>query len=178
MADDGPQEISIQAGQKLKLPCKVDNDERNRITNIEWTKNDKSIHVGLEDRIDFGYDGSLIIFNVQKRHEGRYKCRVKTLRDGASAEVPLKVIVNAPVITKHSEDQRVFTGTSLGLECVSTGIPAPDTTWTFNKTATSVTGEIFNIKNAISADSGLYTCTARVSLFTREVFTVLLKFSL
>ena len=30
VADDGPQEISIQAGQKLKLPCKVDNDERNR----------------------------------------------------------------------------------------------------------------------------------------------------
>ena len=89
---------------------------------------------------------------------------MKTLRDGASAEVPLKVIVNAPVITRASEDQRVFTGTSLGLECVSTGIPAPDTEWTFNKTATSVTGEMFNIKNAISADSGLYTCTARVSL--------------
>ena len=118
--------------------------------------------MGLEDRIDFGYDGSLIIFNVQKRHEGRYKCRVKTLRDDASAEVPIKVIVNAPVITRHSEAQVIFSGTSLGLECVATGIPAPSTQWTFNKTATSVTGEIFSIKNAISADSGLYTCTAKV----------------
>ena len=71
VSEDGPQEISIHAGQQAKLPCQVDNDERNRITNIEWTKDGDSIQVGVEDRIDFGYDGSLIIFNVQKRHEGQ-----------------------------------------------------------------------------------------------------------
>ena len=71
VSEEGPQEISIHAGQQAKLPCQVDNDERNRITNIEWTKDGDSIQVGVEDRIDFGYDGSLIIFNVQKRHEGQ-----------------------------------------------------------------------------------------------------------
>ena len=71
VSEEGPQEISIHAGQQAKLPCLVDNDERNRITNIEWTKDGDSIQVGVEDRIDFGYDGSLIIFNVQKRHEGQ-----------------------------------------------------------------------------------------------------------
>ena len=142
---------------------RVDNDDRNRITNIAWTKDDLSLQVGVEDRIDFGYDGSLTIFNVQKRHEGRYKCKVKTLRDDASAEVPLKVIVNAPVITKHTADQKVFSGTSLSLECVATGIPVPETSWTFNKTATSVIGDDYHIKSAISSDSGFYTCTSKVS---------------
>jgi len=163
-SDDGPQEIAIQAGQKLKLPCNVDQDENNKITNIVWTKDDLSLQVGVEDRIDFGYDGSLTIFNVQKRHEGRYKCKVKTLRDEASAEVPLKVIVNAPVITKYSQSQKVFSGTSLNLECKATGIPFPETTWTFNKTATSIIGENYFIKKAITADSGYYTCTSKNSI--------------
>jgi len=161
---EGPPEITIQAGQKLKLPCRVENDERNRITNVNWRKDDKSIQVGVDDRIDFGYDGSLIIFNVQKRHEGTYKCTVTTLRDEASSEVPLRVIVNAPVITKSSPNQRVFSGTSLNLECISNGIPFPETKWTFNKTITSVVGEEYEIKSAISTDSGFYTCTAKNSI--------------
>ena len=157
-------EIVIQAGQKLKLPCMVENDERNKITDIRWTKGDKKIEVGLEDRIDFSYDGSLIIFNVQKRHEGRYRCRVKTQRDEASAEVPLKVTVNAPVITRHSGNKRVFSGTSLDLHCVANGIPAPELSWTFNKTSTQVSGEVYTIRNAINTDSGHYTCRAKNSI--------------
>lgn len=161
---EGPPEITIQAGQKLKLPCRVENDERNRITNVNWKKNNRSIQVGVDDRIDFGYDGSLIIFNVQKRHEGMYKCTVTTLRDEASSEVPLRVIVNAPVITKSSPNQRIFSGTSLNLECIANGIPFPETKWTFNKTITTVVGEVYEIKSAISTDSGFYTCTAKNSI--------------
>ena len=163
VSHDGPQEISIQAGQKLTLPCRVENDERNKITDIRWTKDDKTIEVGIDDRIDFGYDGSLIIFNVQKRHEGRYRCRVKTQGDEESAEVPLKVIVNAPVITSHSPHQRVFSGSSLDLQCDANGIPAPEISWTFNKTSTLVSGEIYSIRNAITTDSGHYTCIAKVT---------------
>jgi len=161
---EGPPEITIRAGQKLKLPCRVENDERNRITNVNWKKDNKSIQVGVDDRIDFGYDGSLIIFNVQKRHEGTYKCTVTTLRDEASSEVPLRVIVNAPVITKSSPNQRVFSGTSLDLECQANGIPLPETKWTFNKTITSIVGEVYEIKAAISTDAGFYTCTAKNSI--------------
>eukprot|EP00092_Neocalanus_flemingeri_P006891 GFUD01007439.1.p1 GENE.GFUD01007439.1~~GFUD01007439.1.p1 ORF type:complete len:1699 (-),score=403.24 GFUD01007439.1:397-5493(-) len=163
-SDEGPPEIRIQAGQKLKLPCRVENDERNRITNVNWKKDNKSIQVGVDDRIDFGYDGSLIIFNVQKRHEGTYKCTVTTLRDEASSEVPLRVIVNAPVITKSSPNQRMFSGTSLNLECISNGIPLPETKWTFNKTITNIVGEVYEVKSAISTDSGFYTCTAKNSI--------------
>ena len=124
ISETGPQELSIQAGERFKLNCNVDHDERNKITNIEWTKDGKSIQ-GL-DNIDFGYDGGLTIFNVQTRHQGIYKCKVKTLRDSASAEVPLNVIVNGPVITRYSGHQVMFSGTSLMLECVATGIPAPE----------------------------------------------------
>ena len=67
----------------------------------------------------------------------------------------------------------MFSGTSLDLECVSTGIPAPATAWTFNRTATAVRGEVFSIKSAISADSGLYTCTASNTIgSTKQTITV------
>ena len=34
------------------------------------------------------------------------RCTVSTVSDTAHAEVPLRVIVNAPVITRHSPDIR------------------------------------------------------------------------
>lgn len=162
--EEGRADITVPAGQKLKLPCRVENDDMNRITRILWSKDDKNIQVGGEDIIDFGMDGSITIFNVQKRNEGVYRCTVTTVRDEASAEIPLKVLVNAPVITKYSKNQMIFSGTSTILECIGTGIPEPETRWTFNKTITKVIGSTFDIKNAISADSGFYTCTARNSI--------------
>ena len=162
--DEDQASLVIPAGQKLKLPCKVENDEMNRITRILWTKDDQPIEVGGEDIIDFGMDGSITIFNVQKRHEGQYKCTVTTVLDQESAEIPLEVLVNAPVITQYSKDQFIFSGTTIVLECIGTGIPEPEIRWTFNRTITKVTGPTFNIKNAISADSGFYTCTAKNSI--------------
>ena len=162
--EEGRSDMTIPAGQKLKLPCKVENDEMNRITKIGWTKNNKSIEVGGEDMVDFGMDGSITIFNMQKRHEGVYKCTVTTVKDEASADLVLKVLVNAPVITRHTKDQLVFSGNSLNLECVATGIPEPEIRWTFNKTITKVVGPLFEIKNAIATDAGQYGCTAKNSI--------------
>jgi hypothetical protein len=45
--EGGRSDMTIPAGQKLKLPCKVENDEMNRITKIGWTKNNRSIEVGV-----------------------------------------------------------------------------------------------------------------------------------
>ena len=164
LGEDGRADITVPAGQKLKLPCKVDNDDMNRITGIVWTKDDEGIQVGGKDIIDFGMDNSITIINVQKRHEGLYKCTVTTVKDQESAEIPLRVLVNAPVITKHSKNQIIFSGTTLQLECISTGIPEPSTRWTFNRTITNVTAPTFDIKNAISADAGSYTCTSSNSI--------------
>ena len=164
-SEEGDPEMRVQAGKQVKLPCKVDHDMSNRITNLEWTKDGERISPGGEDRIDYGMDGSITIFDVKTRHQGVYRCAVTTVRDDAFAEVPLKVIVNAPVITKHSPDVRVFSGTSLELECESTGIPQPEVRWTLNRTVTMVRGATFPINAAIAGvDSGDYQCTATNSV--------------
>jgi hypothetical protein len=75
---DVEKEIVVHAGEKLKIPCRVDNDPANRIMNITWDKDGKAIKVTSEDRIDFGMDGSITIANVQKRHSGVYRCTAIT----------------------------------------------------------------------------------------------------
>ena len=46
---------------------------RNRLTNLVWTKDGLAISPSGEDRIDYGMDGSLTLYGVQKRHEGKYR---------------------------------------------------------------------------------------------------------
>ncbi len=161
-------EISVPAGEKLKLPCKVDHDVKNRITRIQWLKNGTALSHGGDDTIDFGWDGSISIFSVQRRHEGIYTCKVTTVNDEESAEINVKVLVNAPVITKSSHDVHMFSGESVTLECAATGIPEPEIRWTFNRTITKVVGPKFDIKSAIAADGGSYTCTASNSIGETE----------
>ena len=153
--------MSVHAGQKLKIPCHVGNDPLNRITNIQWTKNGKPITIGAQDRIDFGMDGSITISDVQRRHEGDYKCNVTTVHDHGADSISLSVVVNAPFITSHSNDQVIFSGDSLSLKCKASGIPEPRISWRFNQTRTSVHKKEFQITNAIVSDAGNYTCTAR-----------------
>ena len=52
----------------------------NRITNVTWTKNEMPIQAGLKDQVDFGFDGSISIANVQKRHSGLYRYLIKIVK--------------------------------------------------------------------------------------------------
>ena len=70
---DSDKVISVQAGKRLPIPCHFSHDPLNRITNIEWTKDESPIDIGPADKIDFGMDGSIIINDVQRRHQGTYR---------------------------------------------------------------------------------------------------------
>eukprot|EP00094_Tigriopus_californicus_P008856 TCALIF_08537-PA protein Name:"Similar to Hmcn2 Hemicentin-2 (Mus musculus)" AED:0.16 eAED:0.19 QI:0/-1/0/1/-1/1/1/0/1771 len=161
IASEDAKELSIHAGEKLKIPCNFNNDPLNRVTNIQWTKDGKPIEISAQDRIDFGIDGSITIADVQKRHEGNFVCNVTTVLDNASDFVVLDVVVNAPVITSHSDDQLIFTGDTVVFLCHANGIPEPNVVWKFNKTMTKTSGKEFKIEKAITTDTGNYTCIAR-----------------
>ena len=156
----------------------------NRITNVTWTKNEMPIQAGLKDQVDFGFDGSISIANVQKRHSGLYRylikivklvrlkifhptnifffrCTVSTKMDNATATVPVKVIVNAPQIQSFSGNQTLFSGNSLVLMCKANGIPEPEVIWMFNNTDAKVKSNEYVIANAILSDSGKYECIAK-----------------
>ena len=62
-------EISVHAGLNLRIPCKVDHDPLNRLTNIMWSLNDEPI----EGIFEIGSDKSLNIASVRKQHSGTYR---------------------------------------------------------------------------------------------------------
>ena len=95
---DSDKVISVQAGKRLPIPCHFTHDPLNRITNIEWTKDESQIDIGPGDKIDFGMDGSIIINDVQRRHQGtyRYEVHLFCLTSGVHCTImrrfPLKVL--------------------------------------------------------------------------------------
>ena len=133
-------------------------DAKNNITNIDWEVVD-----GQAVEFDRGFDGSISISNVQKRHEGRYRCILTTQYDSSNATVSVEVEANAPVLIKHSDNQTVFSGDGVLLICNAEGIPKPSITWKFNNTnvVQPVSEEEYKILHAIHSDTGLYTCIAK-----------------
>ena len=73
------------------------------------------------------------------------------------------VEANAPVLTKHSNNQTVFSGDGVLLFCNAEGLPLPTITWQLNSTdvVPSVFGDEYEILHAIHSDTGTYTCTAK-----------------
>ena len=141
------------------LPISVSTvDSHNNITNIYWEKIG-----GNTFDFDRGMDGSITILDVQKRHEGEYKCTLTTQYDSASTTVTVGVEANAPVIVKHSQNQTIFSGDGLLLMCYAEGLPSPKISWKLNLTEVvpPVFGREFEISHAIHSDTGRYTCKAQ-----------------
>ena len=158
---DTGEKLRVNAGSRLTIPCHFAYDRKNKVTGVEWMKDGKEISITSKDRVDFGMDGSIMIADVQNRHEGEYTCLVTTAHDYANASVVVEVVVNAPVITSVSKNQVIFSGSSVALICNAKGLPTPEITWTFNGTKTDVTGPEFRILKAMVTDIGAYKCTAK-----------------
>ena len=78
-----PQAVTPFIGSTVRLPCVAESDLR---TTITWTKDDKSSLPVL-------INGSVVLQNIKKSHEGSYTCRASN----ALATIKAKVKTNSPV---------------------------------------------------------------------------------
>ena len=106
---------------------------------------------------------TITISNIQKRHEGIYKCTLTTQYDSADATIDVKVEAYGPVIIEHSNNQTVFNNDGVLLICNAEGLPPPKISWQLNSTdvVPKVVGEEYKISRVIHSDTGTYTCTAQ-----------------
>ena len=79
-----PPEVTPVIGLSVYLPCLAESDLRPTIT---WTKDEKSSLPVLKN-------GTLVIQNIKKSHEGSYTCRATN----ALTTIETKVKINSPVI--------------------------------------------------------------------------------
>ena len=88
-----PQEVtSARFGSTLRLPCVAESDLRPRIT---WARDGK---FSLPDEFFVLLNGTLVIQNIKKSHQGFYTCRATN----AVKTIEAKVKINSPVTSPVS----------------------------------------------------------------------------
>ena len=87
-----PQEVTPVVGSSVHLPCVAESDLKPTVT---WTKDGKS---SLPVESNVLQNGTLVIQNIKKSHEGSYTCRATN----ALSIIEAKVKINSPVPTSCS----------------------------------------------------------------------------
>ena len=87
-----PKDVTPVIGSTVRLLCVAESDLR---TTIKWTKDGKS-SLPVDSHVLF--NGTLLLQNIKKSHEGYYTCRASN----ALTTVEAKVKINSPVVTSCS----------------------------------------------------------------------------
>ncbi|KAF1384356.1 hypothetical protein PFLUV_G00117470 [Perca fluviatilis] len=172
--------MKITYGLNLNLPCTVDGWPQASIT---WTLPnglvlDKPQTIG---RIFFFANGTLQLRQVATFDKGTYICKASNSFGSSTLSYPVAVMVFPPRITNTlTSITRVNRGSPVKLNCVATGIPKPDISWTLPGRTTLLPHNRFTvqggihmteegslvIQNPMLMNSGIYKCNAKNALGT------------
>lgn len=175
-----PGGVRITYGQNLNLPCTVDGWPQ---VSIRWTLPngvvlDKVQNIG---RVSLLANGTLQVRQVATFDKGTYTCKASNSFGSSAMPYPVSVMVFPPRITSAlASITRINRGLPVTLNCVATGTPKPDISWTLPGRTTLVPhsrfvvqGGIFMteegslvIQNPVLTHSGIYKCNAKNALGT------------
>ncbi|XP_070818988.1 matrix-remodeling-associated protein 5 [Chaetodon trifascialis] len=172
--------MKITYGLNLNLPCSVDGWPQPSIT---WTLPNGLVLDKPQtiSRVSFLANGTLQLRHVATFDKGTYTCKASNSFGSSTLSYPVTVMVFRPRITSTlSSITRVSRGSPVTLNCVATGIPKPDISWTLPGRTTLVPhnrftvqggihmtedGSLF-IQNPVLMNSGIYKCNAKNALGT------------
>nr|XP_020451176.1 matrix-remodeling-associated protein 5-like [Monopterus albus] len=172
--------MKISYGLSLNLPCTVDGWPQASIT---WTLPnglvlDKPQTIG---RISFFANGTFQLRQVTTFDKGTYTCKAYNSFGSSTLSYPVAVMVFPPRITNTlTSITRVNRGSPVTLNCVATGFPKPDISWTLPGRTTLVPHNRYTvqggihmteegslvIQNPMLMNSGIYKCNAKNALGT------------
>ncbi|XP_077388964.1 matrix-remodeling-associated protein 5 [Festucalex cinctus] len=172
--------IKITYGQTLNLHCTVDGWPQASIT---WTLPngftlDKPQSIG---RVTFLANGTLQMRQMATFDKGTYICKATNSFGTSTLSYPITVMVHPPRITSMLPSiTRVNRGSPVKLNCVATGVPKPEISWTLPGRTTLVPHNRYIvqggihmteegslvIQNPVLMNSGIYKCNAKNALGT------------
>ncbi|TKS72696.1 Matrix-remodeling-associated protein 5 [Collichthys lucidus] len=172
--------MKITYGNILNLPCTVDGWPQASIT---WTLPNGLVLDKPQtiSRISFFLNGTLQLRQVATFDKGTYTCKASNSFGSSTLSYPVAVMVFPPRITNTlTSITRVSRGSPVTLNCVATGIPKPDISWTLPGRTTLVPHNRFTvqggihmteegsliIQNPVLMNSGIYKCNAKNALGT------------
>uniref|UniRef100_A0A7N6B6L9 Ig-like domain-containing protein n=1 Tax=Anabas testudineus TaxID=64144 RepID=A0A7N6B6L9_ANATE len=137
-----------QDGGELMLKCPARGKPNPEFATVTWTLPnglvlDKPQTIG---RVSFFSNGTLQLRQVATFDKGTYMCKASNSFGSSMLSYPVAVMVFPPRITNTlSSITRVSRGSPVTLNCVATGIPKPDISWTLPGRTTLVPHNRFTV---------------------------------
>ncbi|XP_065551612.1 hemicentin-2 [Lathamus discolor] len=160
---DGESHLTAVTNDSLRIHCRAMGIPPPR---IQWLKDGYPLH--QRDGVVVSEDGgTLLIARVGLDDEGLYICQGSSQAGVAEAEVQVLVQV-PPSIEPSAVDLVTPENSTVSLECLASGLPAPDITWYKEDEQlsegpgmmVSKDGKHLEIQSAQLSDTGSYRCVA------------------
>ncbi|XP_074968536.1 hemicentin-2 [Phalacrocorax aristotelis] len=160
---DGESHLTAVANNSLRIHCRAMGIPTPQ---IQWLKDGHPL--SERDGAVVSEDGgTLLITRVGLSHEGLYICQGSSWAGVAKAEVQVSVQV-PPIIEPSAVDLAVVENGTVSLECLASGLPAPDIAWYKGHKQVSAglgrtlsrDGKHLEIQRAQLSDAGSYRCVA------------------
>ncbi|KAL7886132.1 hypothetical protein AOLI_G00064270 [Acnodon oligacanthus] len=170
--------MKISFGQTLNMPCTVDGWPQATIT---WTLPNGLVldRPQVIGRVTYLSNGTLQLRETAKFDRGTYICKATNTFGSSTLSYPVTIMVFPPQITNAPPSiTRVTKGSPVTLNCVATGIPKPEISWTLPGRTTLVPNNRFIalggihmtedgslvIQDPSLMNSGIYKCNAKNAL--------------
>nr|XP_012314222.1 matrix-remodeling-associated protein 5 [Aotus nancymaae] len=125
-----PRRTDVRYGGTLKLDCSASGDPWPRIL---WRLPSKRMIDALfsfDSRIKAFANGTLVVKSVTDKDAGDYLCVARNKVGDDYVVLKVNVVMKAAKIEhKEENDHRVFYGGDLKVDCVATGLPNPEISW-------------------------------------------------
>ncbi|KAG8450559.1 hypothetical protein GDO86_003000 [Hymenochirus boettgeri] len=125
-----PQKTDVTYGGTLRLDCSAAGDPWPRIL---WRLPSKRLvdsFFSFDSRIKTYANGTLIIYSVTEKDAGDYLCMARNKLGEDYLVLKVNVMMKAAKIQhKNEADHKVRYGGDLKVDCVATGVPNPEISW-------------------------------------------------
>uniref|UniRef100_A0A8B9KCE2 Ig-like domain-containing protein n=1 Tax=Astyanax mexicanus TaxID=7994 RepID=A0A8B9KCE2_ASTMX len=170
--------MKISFGQTLNMPCTVEGWPQ---ATIIWTMPNGLVldRPQVIGRVTYYSNGTLQLRETAKFDRGTYICKATNSFGTSTLSYPVTIMVFPPQITSAPPSiTRVTKGSPVTLNCIATGIPKPDISWTLPGRTTLVPNNRFTVLGGIHMtedgslviqdpslmNSGIYKCNAKNAL--------------
>ncbi|XP_053436665.1 matrix-remodeling-associated protein 5 [Nycticebus coucang] len=125
-----PRRTDVQYGGTLRLDCSASGDPWPRIL---WRLPSKRVMDALfsfDSRVKVFANGTLVVKSVTEKDAGDYLCVARNKMGDDYVALKVNVVMRpAKIQHKEENDHKVFYGGDLKVDCVATGLPNPEISW-------------------------------------------------
>ncbi|KAG8520823.1 Peroxidasin-like protein, partial [Galemys pyrenaicus] len=161
-----PRDVEVTSGNTVYFTCRAEGNPKPKII---WLHNNHSLDLKDDTRLNLFDDGTLMIRNTRESDQGVYQCMARNSVGEVKTQNAMLRYSSPPAKPSfiiQPQDKKVLIGTSTTLECMASGHPHPQISWTRGNGESLdgsrhmvASGELF-IQNITLQDHGPFTCHA------------------